>query len=254
MRAISWLVASISIMLSACGGTRIGGVVRSGSGEPLADATVSIDGAQAVATTDSKGRYALDCAPGNLTLLYVKRGFTSEVVAVEVVPKKRVQAEDVVLYPLPASVVEGVQWITPDGLKDLPRTTLECRRQESESSRTDAWVVPRTLEIGKVPALSPGTAVFVTKAETDPVLVQLRKEPDGSLVAATVRYTWGAEIGTEQVRYPVSAKFAGKEQLRVLTVHLEPGLFFWRDTVPRKPSLPVATASGAIFRVDGGKT
>lgn len=240
---------SFGLLLAACGSPPLGGVVRSVNGQVISGATVSVEGSQVTATTDSEGRYSLNAPAGTVQVQIRREGFTTESMRITLSPGGNCRAVDVILYPLPPQGAEGVHWVGPTGLLGLRPAHLECRGGGSEALRTDEWVVGDPVVPGALPAVPAGRSSFVVRALSEPVLLKVDQGPAKALLASRVVSSWGIEKERRELVVPVQATRAGKEGLLVLSADLPPGIYLWRDTTRDDPLPPKPAANGSLFRV-----
>ncbi len=256
MRLVTSVLVGISVSLCACSGPRIEGVVRTCGAAPLPGVSVSVEGAGAVVTTDNDGRYRLDAPGGPRTIRFARAGFTTESLRVTLAPGQGFEATDVVLYPVPPEGPAGAVWASASGATPLPRASLELRRQGSAEKLTEEWVVASPADRGALPALPAGSATFVVRAASEPVLLRLDEAaaPATELVVSRSVSAWGIERERQEQTVAARCVRAGGEELLVVTVDLAPGLYLLRETVQTAPFPPAPAASGWLFRAAPEKT
>lgn len=255
MRLVTSMLVGLSIFLCACAGPRIEGVVRTCGGAPLPGVSVSVEGAGAVATTDNDGRYRLDAPDGLTTLRYARKGFTTESLHLTLGAGQRLPSAEVVLYPVPPEGPGGAIWAGASGATPLPPASLERRSQGSASKLTEEWVVAAPADRGALPALPAGSATFVVRAASEPVLFRLDEAdaPVTALVVSRSVSAWGIEKERQERTVATRCVRAGGEELLVVTADLAPGLYLLRETVRTAPFPPAPAPSGWLFRAAPGK-
>lgn len=256
MRLVTSMLVGLCVSLCACSGPRIEGVVRTCGGAPLPGVSVSVEGAEVVATTDNEGRYRLDAPGGPATLRYARTGFTSELLRLTLAPGQGFEATEVVLYPVPPEGPGGAVWASASGSTPLPRASLERRRQGSAPKLTEEWVVASPADRGALPALPAGSATFVVRAASEPILLRLDEAdtPATELVVSRSISAWGIEKERQERTVSARCVRAGGEGLLVVTADLAPGLYLLRETVRTAPFPPAPAPSGWLFRAAPGKT
>jgi hypothetical protein len=252
MRLVTSMIVGLSVSLCACAGPRVEGVVRSCSGEPLPGVSVSIEGAESVATTDNDGRFRLDAPDGPQTLRYSRSGYTSEVARVTLAPGESLPAAQVVLYPVPPEGKAGAVWAGASGATPLPRASLESRSQGSASKRTEEWVVAQPPDPSALPEIPAGPATFVVRVTSEPVLLRLDEAatPAAALVVSRSVSAWGIERERQERTVAARCVRAGGEGVLVVATDLAPGLYLLRETVQTAPFPPAPAPSGWLFRVE----
>ncbi|MHB1047003.1 MAG: carboxypeptidase regulatory-like domain-containing protein [Thermoanaerobaculia bacterium] len=250
MRFAMSMLVGISLSLSACAGPRIEGVVRTCGGAPLPGVSVSVEGAEAVTTTDNAGRYRLDAPDGLRTLRYARTGFTTESLRVMLSSGQSLPASEVVLYPVPPEGPAGAVWAGAAGATPLPRASLESRRQGSASKLTEEWVVAPQPDLSALPEIPAGPATFVLRAASEPILLRLDEvdAPATALVVSRSVSAWGIERERQERAVAAKCVRAGGEGVLVVETDLAPGLYLLRETVQTAPFPAAPAPSGWLFR------
>jgi ankyrin repeat protein len=82
----------------------ITGTVKDIAGQPLQGVAVKIKGSQIETLSDKNGNYRINYVPGNFTLIFAKKGYTSFELPLILLAKEKYPAEEVVLCKLPKEV------------------------------------------------------------------------------------------------------------------------------------------------------
>ena len=99
MRLAAWALPLL--LLTACELPRITGQVYDVHGEELPGVAVTIQGTDHQDLTNSHGEYALPAIEGDLTLTFIKSGYTPGAMVLPVTQPGAVQAADIQLWHLP---------------------------------------------------------------------------------------------------------------------------------------------------------
>lgn len=92
---------AIIILFSACKKAIIEGEVFDGFGNPLTNVNVSIAETQFAATTNTKGEYTIGYVPGEIKLLFNKKGFIETFLLLNIATESKFPAKTVFLYKIP---------------------------------------------------------------------------------------------------------------------------------------------------------
>jgi hypothetical protein len=189
--------------------------------QPVAEASVSIEGNSFSAKTDRKGIYKIDFVPGQFTIHIKKEGFTTASLQLNVAQPTAVPAADVVLYPRPA--VAGIYYVGKKRLEPLANFAL--RRQEISSQM--AFLPGSTnfyLQTGASVLVAAGDAQFIDTLSKQLHLARAQNR-SGLILSAPEDSAGAGSAKAEEV---------GEEKLTVWNVHLAPGAYGW---IPLEKSL-----------------
>ena len=120
----------VSLALAGCNIPVIEGVVTDVRGEPLPGVVVDVQETGDQDVTNALGEYRVRYAPGEANLRYLKTGFTSGLLRMEVEEPRAVQARPVALWPLPPQ--KGV-YFSDESYRYRPAAAVEPRRYESNN-------------------------------------------------------------------------------------------------------------------------
>lgn len=113
---VVWLMVS-SVFICACGGKKIEGVVVDPFGRPVDSVLVQVETTTFQSLTNKQGQYRIDYAPGKVTLLFSKPGFTTHEMTLDIQQKMKFPAESLMVYPKPST--PGMYSLSDTGLVAL---------------------------------------------------------------------------------------------------------------------------------------
>lgn len=169
----------LTTLIAAC--CLIGGVVHAPSGAPIANAQITLRGPQPVSTTtDAKGSFSAQVAPGRYALIAIAAGYAP--VTVNTGPVQEGSHFDVVLEPSDAPKLRTIGQVTVDGGYTLDRNVIP--EMDVSRAQMDALGYTQVLEgLQQVPS------VVIQRpdagAPTAPAVVSLRG-PDPSEAMVTL--------------------------------------------------------------------
>lgn len=124
------MLAAASLTLVSCGKSpRIEGEVRDESGKPLPGAVARVEGSTFSSTTDGRGRYSIDYAPGKIVVVFAKDGHLSDTLRVELATKSHFPAAPITLLTIPKDA--GFFWVSPGGYVAMEAVGLEESFQDT---------------------------------------------------------------------------------------------------------------------------
>lgn len=210
-----WNPVIFVLVLCSCSKPVVNGRVMDAFGQPIAAASVTIEGTSLSAETDGAGTYKIGFVPGQFTIRIKKDGYTTASLSLNVAQSTTVPAADILLYPRPTA--PGIYYIGKKGLE--PLATSPLRRQGVES--TISWLPGSThylLQTGAAPVFAEGDAQFIDTVQKEMQLVRAQNRSGRILDASSGDPAGGVSATAEKV---------GEEKLTIWRVHLTPGAYGW---------------------------
>ncbi|HPO13024.1 MAG TPA: carboxypeptidase regulatory-like domain-containing protein [Candidatus Hydrogenedentes bacterium] len=160
----------MAVTLAACERPLIlKGQVKDVQGQTLPGVAVAVRNSEYEVATDGRGQYSLHCSPGEMTVDFMKTGYTPGVLQVTIQDRITAEARDVVLWPLP--VRKGVYLFENFRYQETTRT--EPKRYLSTENKP-------VFGIKRDPACSTQVPITGDKGFQEPLIIAF-KMPDYDL-------------------------------------------------------------------------
>lgn len=154
-RAVRIVLVSLLPALSSCAQMAIDGQILTVSGEPAAQARVSLIGSPCTTTTEADGRFSLSCHPGSYSMVITKEGFVELKDQVEATEQKRYDLGEMLMIAIPGSA--GLFLLQDHQYLALERSYLK-RTIVDGATRTRSWCLDRASS--KAATVSAGVHAF----------------------------------------------------------------------------------------------
>jgi len=150
------------LILTSCGSKKIEGKVEDVFGNPLSNVKVKIDKSTFSTTTNSSGEYSIDYAPGNIKLYFIKDGYTTQTLTLNIQQKSKYPAEKIVLYPIPKE--RGMYYVDFDKKRLVKLNINGSIKYDYKTDNFFSWKTEEKyfLVINKsIPILKSGNIIFI---------------------------------------------------------------------------------------------
>lgn len=211
---------------------QIEGKVEDVFGNPLADVVVSIDALASKTTSGRAGDYSIDYTPGSFNLEYAKEGFLKQRLRIEIGEKKSYSAKTVILYPHPS--VDGIHFIDREGLQlsIIPANTMSRQLVHGVNSRGENRISHGIIcdladcenSYRAVPKLKSGDVQFILNNVLNHRLYKVDRFSGQFYGYEHLR---GVYRNFYQNVPDVKVISIISEQLSVISVNLDPGVYAW---------------------------
>lgn len=122
-------IVILAFGMTNCGEkAKVVGEVFDGFGSPLKDVTVSIEGTTFKATTNEKGKYSVGYVPGKIKISFIKDGYASAALSLDIAAEATFPAQVMTLYKIPSS--EGIYLFGKADYMPLRRGKISFRSKK----------------------------------------------------------------------------------------------------------------------------
>lgn len=153
-----FILSSMTILLSSCGSKLEGNVVDI-FGTPVSDAEIQIENTDYKAKTDKNGHFEMKFKPGEFSIKYSKKEYTSHIIKLNRPDDKSFKTDTVMIYPNPKE--KGIYFINNDEKKIDKIDAYPVESMIHEEMTRYGFKEKSTI----IALLSPGKSIITSKSE-----------------------------------------------------------------------------------------